>query len=187
MSSPGLPRGAVAETNGDPGMLLPSSWLLATRLSPSAFCPGSHPRRNRADEGGQGQEEGVGQAQGGQREDAVAASFEQDPPLQGFRATDSSWGCAHRHPTLAEGDQKGLLTVPKPGFSWNNNSASESWLLGPRVTITAACIPSKSIHVRREVGGKRDVPASALILPSCWGRHLIFGTRTSGSSSRSAR
>lgn len=70
--------------------------------------------------------------------------------------------------------------VPKPGFSWNNNSASESWLLAPRVTITAACIPSKSIHVGREVGAKRDVPASGLILPSCWGRHLIFGTRTSG-------
>lgn len=27
----------------------------------------------------------VGQAQGGQREDPVSASFEQDPPLQGFR------------------------------------------------------------------------------------------------------
>ena len=48
---------AVAETNGDPIMQLPSSWLLATRLSPSAFCPGSHPRRNRADEGGEDQEE----------------------------------------------------------------------------------------------------------------------------------
>ena len=48
---------AVAETNGDPGMLLPSSWLLATRLSPSAFCPGSHLRRNRADKGWQDQEE----------------------------------------------------------------------------------------------------------------------------------
>lgn len=94
-------------------------------------------RRGRAGPGGRRLLSRVGQAQGGQREDAVAASFEQDPPLQGFRAADSSWGCAHRHPTLAEGDQKGLLTVPKPGFSWNNNSASESWLLGPRVTITA--------------------------------------------------
>ena len=27
----------------------------------------------------------VGQAQGGQREDTASASFEQDPPLQGFR------------------------------------------------------------------------------------------------------
>lgn len=32
VSSLGFPRGAVAETNGDPGMLLPSSWLLVTRL-----------------------------------------------------------------------------------------------------------------------------------------------------------
>lgn len=41
-------------------------------------------RRGRAGPGGRLLSR-VGQAQGGQREDTVSASFEQDPPLQGFR------------------------------------------------------------------------------------------------------
>lgn len=68
-------------------------------------------------------------------------------------------------------------------------SSSESWFLAPRVTTREACsclisqlTPSQQsfTYVGREAGGKGDVPAFGLIVPSCWGRCLIFETRTSG-------
>ena len=98
-------------------------------------------RRGRTGPGGRRLLSRVGQAQGGRREDPVSASFEQDPPLQGFRLELLTLPGAVL--TASQPWQKGLLTVRKPGFSWTNNSASESWLLAPRVTITATCIPSK--------------------------------------------
>ena len=80
--------------------------------------------------------------------------------------------------------------VPKPGLSRINTSASESWLLAPRVTISTACSslispdhlhPIEVLHMwgeKREGRGMclpRADPAFVLVkVPHIWNQNIWF-------------